>query len=232
MSLRARRPKPMLITFSGLDGAGKSTLIEWLCRELRQRDRPVTVLHMPDSVGVYAGLRIVRDGLRRLAHGPSGGAPNRPPWMGQQRAPGFRGFPGRIRDAVIWSKVVRRVIYPLDLLIFLAIRFVVETVRRRVLVTDRYFYDTLVDIADDGRWFWVRFLERLTPLPDVPVFLDVSPEEAYARKSEYSISYLTRRSVAYRAVAPLVPSAVVLRNADGDETRRALAQALRERLGS
>lgn len=222
----------MLITFSGLDGAGKSTLIDWLCRELERRDRPVTVLHMPDSVGVYAGLRIVRDGLRRLAHRPSGRASNRPRWMGPQRAPGLRGLPGRIRDAVLWSKPVRRMLYPLDLLIFLAIRFAVETVRRRVLITDRYFYDTLVDIADDGRWFWVRLLERLTPLPDVPVFLVVSPEESYARKSEYSISYLTRRSVAYGAVAPLVPSAVVLHNGTVDETRRALAQALRERLDS
>ncbi len=31
----------MLITFSGLDGAGKSTLIAWLRTELERLDHPV-----------------------------------------------------------------------------------------------------------------------------------------------------------------------------------------------
>ncbi|PYO44354.1 MAG: hypothetical protein DMD33_03195, partial [Gemmatimonadetes bacterium] len=92
------------------------------------------------------------------------------------------------------------------------------------------FYDTLVDVADDGRWFWVRLLERLTPAPDIPIFLDVSPEESYARKGEYSVAYLQRRSAAYQHIAPLVPTAVVLPNADLDDTRRALERAINERL--
>ena len=99
-------------------------------------------------------------------------------------------------------------------------------------MTDRYFYDTLVDVADDGRWFWVRLLERLTPEPDVPVFLDVSPEESYARKGEYSVAYLARRSAGYQAIAPLVLSAVVLPNTDLGATRRALQRAVEERLSS
>jgi thymidylate kinase len=139
---------------------------------------------------------------------------------------------GRIRDAVVWSKPLRRLLYPVDLAIFLAIRFYVATVRRRVLLTDRYFYDMLVDVTDDGRGFWVRLLERLTPEPDIAVFLEVSPEESYARKGEYSVAYLARRSAAYRRIAPLVPSAVVLPNADLDTTCRALERAVDQRLSA
>jgi thymidylate kinase len=222
----------LVISFSGLDGAGKSTLIAWLRSELERRHRPVTVLHMTDGVGAYALLRAARDGVRRLMGSGNGGEPPRPRWAGRPRAPGLRGLLGRIRDAIVWSKPLRRALYPVDLAIFLAIRFYVATVRRRVLVTDRYFYDALVDVADDGRWFWVRLLEHLTPQPDIPVFLDVSPEESYARKGEYSVAYLARRSAAYQAIALLVPSAIVLPNSDLGATRRTLERAVEERLSA
>ena len=41
----------MVISFSGLDGAGKSTLVAWLRAELERRHRGVTVLHLADGVG-------------------------------------------------------------------------------------------------------------------------------------------------------------------------------------
>ena len=222
----------LVISFSGLDGAGKSTLIAWLRVELERRHRRVTVLPMSDGVGPYALLRVARDALRRLTGRGRRVEPPQPRWAGRPRATGLRGLVGRVRDAIVWSKPLRRVLYPVDLAVFLAIRFYVATVRRRVLVTDRYFYDTLVDVADDDRWFWVRLLERLTPAPDVPVFLDVTAEESYARKGEYSVAYLARRRAAYRAIAPLVPSAIVLPNTDLSATRHALERAVEERLSA
>ncbi|HYL56420.1 MAG TPA: hypothetical protein VEU73_12680 [Gemmatimonadales bacterium] len=222
----------LVITFSGLDGAGKSTLIDWLEGELERRHRQVTVLRMADGVGVYAGLRAARDSLQLLFSRGNGQpkSANRPRWAGPPPAGGLVGVARRVRHAILWNKTLRRILYPLDLLVFLVIRFYVATVRGRVLLTDRYFYDTLVDVADEGRWFWVRLLQRFTPAPDLPVFLDVSPELSYARKGEYSVDYLARRSAAYRHIAPLVPSAVVLPNTNLDDTRRALARAISERL--
>lgn len=214
----------MLITFSGLDGAGKSTLIAWLQTELERRHHPVTVLHMTDQIGVYACLRVVRDGLLRLARRSNGGPPSAP------RPAGARGLAQRIRDLVVWNRPIRRALYLIDLMIFATLRFYIETVRGRVLVMDRYFYDTLVDVADDGRWFWVGLLARLTPTPDVPVFLDTSPVLSYARKGEYSVAYLTQRARAYHAVRSLVVPALVLPNDDRAATERALTQAVAHRL--
>src|SRR5256885_9047546 len=99
------RGEPMLITFSGLDGAGKSTLVRWLQQTLERQNRRVVVFHMNDHVGVYAYLRRLRNQLRG-APPPNGGT---------------RG-PRRRRGALLWGRLLRRLIYPLDLLLFFVSR--------------------------------------------------------------------------------------------------------------
>jgi thymidylate kinase len=217
----------MLITLSGLDGAGKSTLIEWLRLRLEAERRPVAVFHMNDHLGVYAYLRTIRNltvGAPGVA--PGGGALAVPPANGRSR---LRAILRRGRNAVVWNKPLRRWIYLVDLLVFLCYRTLVEKVRGRVLIMDRYFYDTLVDVSDGRRWFWVRLLERITPTPTVPVFLDISPDESYHRKGEYSVEYLERRYRAYKKVFEWVPSAVQLVNLDLETAQAALWRAVTER---
>lgn len=198
----------MLITFSGLDGAGKSTLIEWLRGELERRARRVAVFHMNDHVGVYAYLRALRDRLR------------------PRRATSLPRGLVAVRNAVIWSKSLRRLLYPIDLVVFWVYRLYVEKLQGRVLIMDRYFYDSLVDVSNGRGKRWVRFLARLTPTPDLAVFLDISPEESFARKGEYSVEYLRARWHHYRAVAPWVRSALVVDNRDLATTQRQLTRAL------
>src|SRR5205823_5361692 len=113
------RGEPMLITFSGLDGAGKSTLVRWLQQTLERQNRPVVVFHMNDHVGVYASLRRLRNQL--------GGAPPRNDGAGALR---------RVRDALVWGKLLRRVNYPLDYLRsrWLAYRTVFPWVRGALVI--------------------------------------------------------------------------------------------------
>lgn len=229
----------MLITFSGLDGAGKSTLIDWLQRELEAENRPVAVFHMNDHIGLYAYLRSVRNGLQRLAprrrQRQSAAEPLRPTnqrptggGLAAQVRPALR----RVRNAVVWNKPLRRFIYPLDLLVFLCYRLYLEKVERRVLIMDRYFYDTLVDVSDGRRWFWIRLLEWLTPTPHLPIYLDITPEESFARKGEYSVEYLRRRWLAYRTVFPWVATSVTLENRDLNTSKAALQQVLMQRMAA
>ena len=218
----------MLITFSGLDGAGKSTLIEWLRAELIRQRRAVRVFHMNDDVGVYAYLRAIRDRVKRLIHHGNGVPTSPPPSPVGVRA-GLRAGLQRVREAVLWNKPIRRALYPIDLLIFLGYRLYFERIRGEVLIMDRYFYDTLVDLADGGSFTAVRLLKRLTPTPHLPVFLEITPSESYARKGEYSVDYLSRRWTAYRTIAPWVRSAVVLVNEELCETEAALKTVVLDR---
>jgi thymidylate kinase len=218
----------LLITFSGLDGAGKSTLIEWLQRQLEGENRRVAVLHMNDHIGVYAYLRFVRDAVMGLTPGRRNGQP--PTGSGRSWSQRPNGALRRVRDAVVWNKPLRRFIYPVDLLLFLCYRLYVEKVERRVLIMDRYFYDTLVDVSDGRGWFWIRLLKWLTPTPHVPIYLDITPEESFARKGEYTVEYLRRRLVAYRTVFPWVSTAITLENRDLDASKAVLHQLVRQRM--
>ena len=218
----------VLITFSGLDGAGKSTLIEFLTATLEGRRQPVTVLHLNDQVGVYAFLRGVRNRLRGAPEdGLVPGAPDPKSQKLQRPAPrGLRGALSRLRTALLWNKGLRRLLYPLDLAIFVCYRAYLERARGRVLIMDRYFYDTLVDLTSGRPGPWTRLLERLTPRPTVPVFLDITPEESFRRKREFTIEYLSRRADAYRRVFDRVPNAVRLRNDNLERTKAALLKAI------
>jgi hypothetical protein len=218
----------VLITFSGLDGAGKSTLINWLKGSLEEQSHRVAVLHMNDHIGLYAYVRFFRDrlfGSREEREPPPRGAPG-----GNSKPPeGARARYWRIRDAIVWSKLLRRLIYPLDLVVFQFYRLYQERYRGRILIMDRYFYDTLVDVWDARFRFWIRTLERITPEPDVPVFLELQPEVAHARKAEHSVDWLRNRSKAYGIVRPWVRASVAIPNADLDTAKLALEQALQDR---
>lgn len=217
----------MFVTFSGLDGAGKSTLIDWLTTELGAAGRPMTVFHMNDHIGLYAYLRFVRDRVKRSR------AEGNPPtaWTDpESQARASRGTWRSIRYRLLWNKTLRRLIYPFDLAVFLMYRWYHEVVRGRVLVMDRYFYDTLVDVFDPRRRWWLRALEALTPTPTLAVFLDVTPEVSYSRKREYSIEYLARRSAAYKEIFTWVPSAIRLANCDLATSQSVLGRALHDRL--
>ncbi len=206
----------MLITFSGLDGSGKSTLVGGLRAALEARHTPVVVRHMNHDIGAYAAAQALRDRVfgRRRSPDRVRGAAHPPPRSGWRR----------LRYAILWNKPWRRLVYLADLLLFAVFRLYVERVRRRVLIMDRYFYDTLVDVTGPRSWGWARLLERLTPTPNLAVLLDTSPEVAFARKGEHSVEYLARRSQAYRRVFAWVPSAVVVDNADANRAARDLAR--------
>jgi thymidylate kinase len=198
----------MLITLSGLDGAGKSTLTAALRSELEAQGFSTTLLHMNKEVGVYATLRVMRDRLLRR--------PSLPPLPTERQVqPSVpAGTLKRLRDRIVWGRELRRVVDLVDLLTFFAYRLFIERVRGRVLIMDRYFYDRLADAADGRKWSYLRWFARLTPVPDLAVFVDVSPEVAFARKGEYSIPWMTARRAYYKEIFSWVRGSLILPNED------------------
>ena len=182
----------MLITFSGLDGAGKSTLIRLLKASLERRDVRATVSHMYRDVGVYALGKAALEKLSKRRHGSR-----------RRETAAGASLPGKgFAQSMVWNKTLRMFVYPLDLLIFVVYRLYVEGMKGHVLIMDRYFYDTLVDVSAERGGRIARLLARLTPTPSVPVLLDISPCAAFARKGEHSMGSLERKREAYKYVFP------------------------------
>ncbi len=194
----------MLISFSGLDGAGKTTLISELKQALEQQKNEVTVLTMYDDISFYSRLRRLRGLLRGEPAAPKGGATPDPvrTYIGDPRTDvSDKTTPlARLVYGVARSLTVRKAVLMLDLASLMVRRLYVEGIKGRVLIIDRYMYDSLVDVADvPGQdWLFGRFFVRLAPTPDAPIFVDVPAERAFARKPEYELEYLKWRRGVYR----------------------------------
>lgn len=220
----------MLITLSGLDGAGKSTLAGALKSSLERDGTPAVIFHMNKDVGLYAYLRSIRDAIK-----DKGGTARRVRPV--ELAPALKPGPGRLKRAlletrrrIIWNKSLRKWVDLGDLALFLAYRLFIEKIRGRVLIMDRYFYDRLADQADGRHWKYLRRFAGMTPVPDLPVLVEVTPEEAFGRKGEYSIESMTQRRASYREIFSWVPGAVVLPNDKLETAVETLKQLVRSRM--
>ena len=219
----------MLITFSGLDGSGKSTLVKYLKESLERESKEVVVSHMNYDVGLYSLLRFARTKFAKT-NGRTA----------QTHAPRDRAFENdfqtktaKLRYKLVWHKGLRFLIYPLDVLIFLFYRLYVERMNRRVLIMDRYFYDTVVDITGARPSFQTRLLSWLTPAPDLSIYLDCNAEKAFRRKNEYSVDFLNHRRLSYQNLIAGLPRMVVIStDQDLDSTQLTLAGAVRERMSN
>ncbi len=227
----------MLVTLSGLDGAGKSTLAHALRSRLEKNGIPATIFHMNKDVGLYAYLRKTRDAVKRLIllPQPQESAEQVPTHSvvdtkSESHAGSVKATFVEVRRRVIWNKSLRRWIDLWDLGTFLFYRLFIERSRGRVLIMDRYFYDRMADIADARRWSYLRWFCRITPVPDVPVFVRVAPEEAYARKGEYSVESMTRRSEIYEEIFSWIPGAIFLPNDAFDAAADSLEQIVSNRM--
>lgn len=163
----------LLVTFSGLDGAGKSTQIELLIERLRQRGREPAYLW---TRGGYTPLlEFLKKLLRRLpgrAVPPSGNNP--------QRARAFRRR---------WVRRLWLTLAQLDLLWVYGVQLRWRRGRGQIVICDRYLWDTRLDFrlnfAQENvpGWRLWRLLARVTPRPDAS-FLLLLPVEESVRRSD------------------------------------------------
>jgi thymidylate kinase len=192
--------KSLLISFSGIDGAGKSTQIEKLRRYLEDANLPVRSLTFWDDVAVFSGLRA---GFSRYVLQSDGtvGSPERPAKR-------------RDKNAQSWPLLLgRSVVYLLDVI---KLRRVVREARSHasVVIFDRYIYDQLAALPLESRLAraYTRLVLGIAPRLDLSYLLDAVPEDARVRKPEYPLEFLRKNRSSYlrlRSMAELdlIPAA-------------------------
>lgn len=196
--------QPILVSFSGIDGAGKTTQINNLIAWLNQAGLHVRLVAFWDDVATLRRLRETAG--HALFKGEKGvGSPDKP-------------VNRRDKNVQSWYMVpVRMALVALDAI---GLALVVARIKRKqisgnrdadVVVFDRYLYDQLanLDLNKKVARLYVRLLLKLIPHPDIGYLLDADPILARARKPEYPLDFLLTNRARYLAISKMAGMKVI-----------------------
>jgi thymidylate kinase len=221
MRSKVEPSRTLAVSFSGIDGAGKSTQIEALTAALERMDLRVRMIRFWDDV---ARLKQVRETSgHRIFKGDKG--------VGSPSAPINR----RDKNVQSWPMTALR------LFLYFVDALSMRSVARRalhadvdVVIFDRYTWDELANLNLRNPFLrtYVRLIMRIVPRPDVSYVLDADPVQARARKPEYPIDFLHKNRTAYMSLVALVGGITVIPPMSVDEVKCQVFQHARAVLTS
>lgn len=192
------RQRPRFVSFSGIDGAGKTTQIERLCAHLKEAGSRVLLIAFWNDVARLTQIR--QKSGHTLFKGDLGvGTPENP--VNRQD-----------KNVRAWyMTVVRFFLYFVDAI---SLRMMMKKILNSdadVIIFDRYLYDELANLPSQNRITraYARLLIRFTPRPDVSYLLDAEPGEARSRKPEYPLEFLHRNRASYLALSEIVGMKII-----------------------
>lgn len=161
-----------LVTLSGLDGSGKSTQISFIRDHLEKRGKSVYYFH---AIQFSAASHLTRNN-------------NKQP-----------GSTSAITRSGAFGIFLRTVFLYIDIIRFHLLIRKLQHKKIDFLLSDRYFFDTLVHIAFLKKDDHVSSLPRFLPRPDAAFFLNASPKEILKRDQipEQGSSYLEHKYSLY-----------------------------------
>ncbi|MGH9528713.1 MAG: dTMP kinase [Terriglobales bacterium] len=176
----------LLISFSGIDGAGKSTQIEKLCEYLAANGIPVIRRAFWDDVVGFPGLRAGFS--HKFLHSDGNvGTPEKPANRNDKNTQKW------------YLTIARSILFLTDAI---NLRRIIGQTRRKnsgAIVFDRYIYDQLATLPLHRAVAraYARLLLRIAPTPDIAYLLDAIPEAARERKPEYPLDFMHRYRRSY-----------------------------------
>ena len=207
------RPRPQLISFSGMDGAGKSTQIENLRAKLNVAGQRVLLLAFWDDIAQFTRVRETTG--HKLFKGDKGvGTPAKP--INRQ-------------DKNVQSWYMTPVRFWLYFVDAISLRIAVAKALKAdadVVIFDRYLYDELANLSlrNGLTRAYVRLILRFTPHPDLAYLLDADPVQARTRKPEYPLDFLNTSRVSYIALSELVGGMTIIAPQPVQDVARKIVQ--------
>ncbi|MFY9559333.1 MAG: thymidylate kinase [Terriglobales bacterium] len=199
------------MSFSGIDGAGKTTQIDAVLAWLRDAGLRVRSLRFWNDIAVLGQLRETMS--HTVFKSEKGvGSPDKPV---QRRDKNVRAW---------YMTAARLFLYFLDTV---RLAFVVATTSGRdvdVVVFDRYLYDELanLNLGNPVVRAYTGLLLKLVPHPDIAFLLDTDPVQAQARKPEYPLDFLHSTRASYLALVKLADGMTVIAPLAVEDVTRAV----------
>ena len=211
--------RPFLITFSGIDGAGKTTQIEQLSDSLQRSGLRVTRLSFWDDVAVLSTLRA---GVGGKAAGS------------EDEASGGTLVPKNNKHIRKWYLTMARSgFYVLDV-VRLRRLLAGESIRHSdVVIFDRYVYDQIANIDSQSRAarMYGEFVLRLAPVPDLAFVIDASPTAAFERKPEFPLEFMHRNRQSFLRLREIAPEMIIIPEGNSETVSQEIwSYILRSRL--
>lgn len=206
-NLNLRYQPPMLIAFSGVDGSGKTTYAETLC----------DILTTCEIKNHYVWSRVASSSFikpfsktAKIFHSLK--KENRI----SKQAENYAESEARRKDLFAKSPILRMLglfILLLEMLWQYSLKVTLPLSCKKVVICDRYIYDTLVDILTrygmnfentDGTLF-AKILTILTPKPDIAYLLHIPLKDACSRKDvdTEEIGFLKKQIALYHEMVPV-----------------------------
>ena len=172
-----KRKKGMLICFTGMDGSGKTTVAKKVTTFLKGKGLPATYVYGRLKLFIMKPLVLIGN-----------------KWFLKNYSitENYDEYTGKKKNLFSKHKFMLKVylyILLLDYLLQLMIKIKIPVLSGKIVVCDRYIYDTVItDIAVDMNFSKkevVSLLNKcflLIPIPDLTFLVDVNEEVAYSRK--------------------------------------------------